>query len=608
VETYKLLKSRLNKAMAQFPSVLRALALASRATYGWTLAWGALLLLQGLLPVATVYLTRWLVNSLMLALGSHAGWPALRPVLVPMGLMVAVLLLVEALRSVTGWVRTAQAELLKDHISGLVHAKSLELDLAFYDLPEFYDHLHRARDEASYRPVELLESVGSLLQDGVTLLAMGAVLVPYGVWVPAAVVISTLPALYVVLRYTMLQHQWRLKITADERRGWYYDTLLTSRENAAEMRLFGLGPHFRLAYQALRDKLRTDRVRMAGQQGQAELAAGSFGLLVTGSALTWMLWKAVSGLVSVGDLALFYQAFNQGQQLMRSLLQNVGHLYSNSLFLGNLFEFLALEPQIVDPPHPTPAPVALHNGIHFDRVTFRYPGSQRLVLRDFSLEVPAGKLVAIVGSNGAGKSTLVKLLCRFYDPEQGAIRFDGLDVRALALDELRQRVSVLFQEPVHYNATAAENIVLGDMHAGTQPELIEAAARKAEADEIIERLPQRYQNPLGKWFANGAELSTGEWQRIALARALVRHVPILILDEPTSAMDPWSEARWLGKLRHLVAGQTVLLITHRLTTAMRADVICVMEEGQVVESGSHPQLLAQGGRYAALWAQQAEVS
>ena len=425
METYTLLKTRIRKAAAELPNLVRALALAFRATHGWTLAWGVLLLLQGLLPVATVYLTRWLVNSLMLALGSHAGWPALQPVLVPMGLMVAVLLLAEALRSVTGWVRTAQAELLKDHISGLVHAKSLQLDLAFYDLPEFYDHLHRARDEASYRPVELLQSVGSLLQNGVTLLAMGAVLVPYGVWVPAAVVISTLPALYVVIRHTLVQHQWRLETTADERRGWYYDSLLTSRENAAEMRLFGLGPHFRSAYQALRDKLRTDRVRMAGQQGQAELAAGSFGLLVTGSALAWMLWKAVSGQVSVGDLALFYQAFNQGQQLMRSLLENVGHLYSNSLFLGNLFEFLALEPQVVDPPHPTPAPVALSNGIHFDRVTFRYPGSQRLVLRNFSLAVPAGKLVAIVGSTGGGKVRSSSCCAAFTTRRRGVFAWTG---------------------------------------------------------------------------------------------------------------------------------------------------------------------------------------
>ncbi|MFN8627552.1 MAG: ABC transporter ATP-binding protein [Candidatus Binatia bacterium] len=604
METFRLLKTRLDKASSQLPNLARALTLAFRATRGWTLSWGALLLVQGLLPVATVYLTRWLVNNLILALGSHAGWFGLRPVLVPMGLMVAVLLLSEALRSVTGWVRTAQAELLKDHIGGLVHAKSLELDLAFYDLPEFYDHLHRARDEASYRPVELLESVGSVLQNGVTLLAMGAVLIPYGVWVPLAVVVSTLPALYVVIRHTLLQHQWRLAATADERRTWYYDWLLTSRENAAEMRLFALGPRFQSAYQMLRDTLRGERVRIAREQGQAELLAGSFGLVVTGLAVVWMLRRTVAGLVSVGDLALFYQAFNQGQQLMRSLLQNVGHLYSNSLFLGNLFEFLALQPRVVSPPNPAPAPTPLMEGIRFEQVTFRYPGSERAVLRDFSLAIPADKLVAIVGLNGAGKTTLVKLLCRFYDPEVGVIRLDGVDLRAADPDELRRRMSVLFQEPVHYNATAGENIALGDAGAENAPSLVEAAARKAEAQDIVERLPLGYENPLGKWFVNGAELSTGEWQRIALARALMRRAPILVLDEPTSAMDPWSEVRWLGQLRNAIAGQTVLLITHRLTTAMRADVIHVMDAGRVVESGSHAELLAHGGRYAALWAEQ----
>ena len=388
MQSLNLLNLRLRRALIHLPYVPRALALAWRATRAWTLAWSFLLLLQGLLPVATVYLSRSLVDRLVPALGSGGNWQGLTPVLVPLGLLAAVLLLTELLRIAATWVRTAQAELLKDHISALIHTKSIEADLAFYDQPEFYDHLHRARDEAGYRPVQLLESLGSLLQNGITLVAMSVVLIPFGIWIPAAVLISTLPALFVVLRYTLAQHEWRHRTTADERRSWYFDWLLTSREAASELRLFGMGPRFHSNYQALRQGLRRERMSLAQQEGLAELAAGGFGLLVAGAAMVWMVWKATRGLVSLGDLTLFYQAFNQGQRLMRSLLENVGQLYSNVLFLGNLFDFLTLQPKMIDRADPVPAPKPILQGIRFDRVRFSYPGSQQATLKDFSLEHP----------------------------------------------------------------------------------------------------------------------------------------------------------------------------------------------------------------------------
>jgi ATP-binding cassette subfamily B protein len=288
---------------------------------------------------------------------------------------------------------------------------------------------------------------------------------------------------------------------------------------------------------------------------------------------------------------------------MQTLLQNVGQLYANTLFLGNLFEFLALEPKVIDRPHPRPIPHVLTDGIRFERVSFRYPGSEGWALRDFNLDIPAGQLVALVGPNGAGKSTLVKLLCRFYDPEAGRITLDGIDLRELSLEELRSRITVLFQMPVHYNATVTENIALGDLARAPDGEL-QNAARAAGADEIIARLPRRYDQLLGNWFESGTELSVGEWQRIALARAFLRQAPIIALDEPTSAMDPWAEDDWLGRFRSLAAGRTAIFITHRFTTAMHADMIHVMVGGRIVESGCHEDLITDGGRYARSWAAQ----
>jgi ATP-binding cassette subfamily B protein len=556
------------------------------------------------MPIATVYLTRGLVDNLVAALSKGRTWQSFYPVLIFVLLMAAVLLLTELLSSTSSWVRTVQSELLKDYISGLIHNKSVSADLAFYESPEYFDHLHRAREEANYRPVVMVESVGSLLQNGITLLAMAAVLIPFGFWLPITLLVSTLPALYVVLSYSLSQHQWQIRTTADERRCWYFDWVLTNEETAAELRLFDLGGYFQSAYQKLRRRLRSERLQLASHQILAELGAGSFALLITGGAMAWMVWKAVRGLVTLGDLALFYQAFNQGQRLMHTLLENIGQLYSNSLFLVSLFEFLALKPRVVDPVNPSPTPMTLAREIRFCRIKFRYPGSQRLALHNFSLSIPAGKIVAIVGLNGAGKSTLVKLLCRFYDPQEGCIKLDGIDLRRLPILELRRLITVLFQEPVHYNTTVAENIALGDLAAAPDAADIEAAVQAAGADETIAHLPHGYHNLLGKGFIDGTELSVGEWQRIALARAFLRKASIIVLDEPTSAMDPWAEADWLGRFRRLAAGHTAIVITHRFTTAMRADIIHLMEEGGIIESGSHHELLARGGRYAQAWATQ----
>ena len=598
-ESGRLLAAKLRGAALQLKFLPRALRLVWAAARGWTATWLLLLLAQGLLPVALVYLTRDLVDGLaaLVAGGAQDYGPALG-LAVTMG---GVLLLAEALRDAADWVRAAQARRVEDYVSGLIHAQSTRVDLAFYESPEYHDHLHRARAEATYRPVALLENGGNLVQNGITLAAMAAVLAPYGLWLPLALLASTLPALVVVLRFALRQHRWRQAVTADERRASYYDWLMTTGDAAAEMRLFGLARHFKAAYQALRARLRHEELRLSRAQGLAELAAGAIALAVSAACVAWVAWRAIHGEATLGDLALFYQAFSQGQRLMRSLLGSVGHVYYNVLFLGNLFAFLDLEPRVTDTARAV-APAAPRDGvgIRFRNVTFRYPDSARIALDDLDLEIAPGQVVAIVGANGAGKSTLLKLLCRFYDPQQGRIELGGVDVRELPLETLRARVAVLFQEPVHYNATVAENIALHPSMPAARAE-IEAAARAAGADGIIARLPHGYETVLGKWFEGGVELSTGEWQRLALARAFMRHAPLIILDEPTSAMDSWAETDWLKRFRALAAGRTAMIVTHRFTTAMQADVIHVMSEGRVSEFGTHAQLLQRGGAYARSW-------
>jgi ATP-binding cassette subfamily B protein len=377
--------------------------------------------------------------------------------------------------------------------------------------------------------------------------------------------------------------------------------MMTAGETAAELRLFGLGAHFHRAYQDLRERLRGEEMRMARAQGLADLAAGAVALAVTAACLAWMAWRALQGAATLGDLALFYQAFSQGQRLMRSLLASAGHIYYNVLFLGNLFAFLDLEAQVIDPPRPIAIAAGAHPhgvAVRFRNVTFHYPGSERIALQGLDLAIPAGQIAAIVGANGAGKSTLIKLLCRFYDPQQGAIELGAIGLRDLSLQDLRAMVTVLFQEPVHYNASVAENIAPG---ATASRARVEAAARAAGAEDLIARLPEAYETVLGKWFAGGVELSTGEWQRLALARAFLRDSPLILLDEPTSAMDSWAEAQWVRRFRSLATGRTAIIVTHRFTTAMQADVIYVMDNGRVAEHGSHAELLESDGAYARSW-------
>lgn len=597
---------KLNQAKAQLPYIPDTFRLIWAASRPWPLAWGFLLILQGALPIALVFLSGALADSLGSLVGSR-NWSYDPQLFILAGLLVLVLLGTQSLNNLLGWVRSVQAELVQDHISDLIHTKALELDLAFYDSPEYYDRLYRARIDAYDRPVALLENLGALLQNALTFLAMAVILLRFTHWLPIVLILGMVPVLLVLTHFTFREYTWLNQTTEARRRASYFDWLLTDRDSAAEMRLFALGDLFRNAYQAIRKRLRAERAGLARSQALGELLAGGVALLSIGLVMFWMLRRLVFGTASLGEAVILYQAFSQGQRLMQTLLGSAGQILRNVLFIENLFEFLNLKPSLATLPGSRKLGKTLSAGIRFEEVAFRYPGSQQTVLQDFSLTIPAGQVVAFVGENGAGKSTLLKLLCRFYDPDTGRILIDGSDLREMNAVELWRSITVLFQEPVHYYETASRNIAFGELASEPSDQRVIEAARAAGAHDLIMKLPQKYETLLGKWFG-GDELSTGEWQRVALARAFLRQSPIMILDEPTSAMDSWAEVDWMSRFRRLAEGRTAILVTHRFTTAMQADVIHVMSAGRIIESGTHRELLDYNGKYALSWRKQMRLA
>lgn len=566
------------------------------------MAWVTMLVVQGLLPAASVYLIKLLVDALVAAMGSGNS-SDYGPLILYAVLMGTVLLATQLIQQVLSWIRLAQAEHTSDHIRSVIHQKAVEVDFAFYETPKYFDRLHRAISDAGSKPLALLESLGLFVRNSITLVAMAAIILPYGWWLPLVLVASTVPAFLVILRYNRKTHAWWEGKTTDRRWAHYFDTVLTHSSMAAEVRLFDLGKQYSTLYQDLRHMLRRERIAIERKNVLARAVAAIAGLVVLALAMVWMGLRALRGAATLGDIALFYQAFNQGQQLLKGLLGSVGQIYNSSLFLDNLFEFLDQEPEIVDSEDGIAIPEAISR-IEFQDVTFYYPEAKQPALVDFNLVLEADSPTAIVGENGAGKSTVLKLLCRFYDPREGRILLNGKDIRAYRLRELRDAVAVLFQFPVNFHATVEESIALGRLDRPREDGLVRNAASVSGADDFISRLPNDFETLLGKWFVEGHELSGGEWQRLAMARAVYRDAGILVLDEPTSMMDSWSEADWFNRLLGHASNKILCIITHRLTIAHRANNIVVMERGQIVESGSHDQLLVLNGRYAESWHEQ----
>ena len=584
----------------------RALRLVWQSGSGWTIASLALVLVQGVLPLASLYLMKLVVDAVTAGLTATDKGAAFSQV----GFLIILTALVSLITSATGsaasFVSEAQGLNVTDRVQDIIHAKSIEADLEYYENSQYYDTLHRAQQEAPYRPTRILNGLLQVGQNLISLVAMVGLLVSLHWGVAIALFITAIPNVLVRLKYAKTMYKWSRGRTPAERLAWYFDWMLTRDSHAKEVRLFDLGTLFRTRYRELRKQLRQERLRIASRRSLADLGAQVVAMLGVFGSYAFIAYRTVHGMVTLGDLVMYYQAFQRGQGFLKDVLGGMAGLYEDSLFLSNLYEFLDLKRKVVEPARPQPVPRPMRSGIVFDHVQFRYPESSRSILENINFSIRPGEVVALVGENGSGKTTLVKLLCRLYDPGEGRITLDGIDLREFETTALRREMSVIFQDYAHYNLTARENIWFGNAALPADEAAIAEAARQAGADQLIKRLPLGYDTVLGKWFENGEELSIGEWQKVALARAFLRDAQIIVLDEPTSAMDAKAEYEVFERFRALLRGKAAILISHRFSTVRMADNIYVLDGGRIIEGGTHADLIRLNGTYARLFETQAK--
>lgn len=594
------------KAMQAFRNLPRTLTLIWECSPHWTIASILLIAIQGFFPLATLYVLKLLIDEISTTIQSNGSSVSVETIGWLVGMLAGLGLLRVIVGSLNGLVTRAQAQAISDHIQSLLLQKSVEVDLQYFENSKYYDAFHRAQQDSAWRPKEILFSLLHMGQNGISLLAMMGLLFWLHWSIVLILLVSILPEIVVRLHFADKFFHWERSRTSEERQAGYFNWVLTRDFYAKEIRLFHLGTLFKDWFDDIRRRLRKERLSLDTRKAFADMASQVFAVLAIFGVLGFLAIRTTQGLLTLGDMVMYFQALQRGMEYLKNLGANVTQFYEHNLFLSHLYEFFAVKKIIKDPAAPCPLLPSPGRTIVFDHVQFYYPDSSGKVLNNLSFTVEPGEHIALVGENGAGKSTLVKLLCRLYDPTEGRIMMNGVDLRDFKVEDLRKEISVVFQDFARYQLTARDNIWVGDIHVPPQSSHFQIAAEQSGIHDRISRLGAAYDTMLGRWFDGGEELSVGEWQKVALARAFFRNAPIIILDEPSSALDAKAEFDLFQRFHELAKGRTAILISHRLSTVKMVDRIYVLEHGRIVEAGTHDQLVEQNGEYARMYALQAQ--
>jgi ATP-binding cassette subfamily B protein len=555
-----------------------------------------------LLPLAALWITKLIIDGIVQVVSHHQP---VRPVL---WWLVAAEFAVAIFGSFLGRLVDYLDALLADkytrHISIEVMKHAAELDLIAYEDPVFYDRLERARVQATDR-LGMIQSIGRLVQQVITAGSLSVSILLFSPWLLLLLVAGILPAFLGESHFAFLGYAKNFRQTPIRRELDYLRVLGGSREAAKELKLFGLKDFLLARFTRLSDQIYGENVDLARRR----LIAGSFlsmiGTVGYYSAYVYVIWRTVTGSLTIGELTFLTGAIVQASSNIQLIFSTLSSIADQALFLTDLLAFFEMQPTIRSKPHALPAPRPIVRGFEFRNVSFCYPGNSRMVVDHLDLHLRAGERVALIGENGEGKTTLVKLMTRLYDPVEGQVLLDGVDLREYDLEDLYREIGVIFQDFMRYEMTARENVAIGRIDQVDNLSLLKSAAAQSMANEVIERLPRDYDQMLGRRFENGVDLSGGEWQKVALARAYLRDAQVLILDEPTAALDARSEFEVFQRFAELTAGKSALFISHRFSTVRMADRIIVLHKGRITEDGNHDALLNLGGLYAGMFEMQA---